>query len=500
MPQVAIVGAGPVGLVLALELARNEVSVLVLEAKPEYTPEGSKAMVLARHTFDTLSRLGCEDVVARAVVLARARTYFRDRELFAVEFPPPGEGETPLFGNIQQTYVERALLGRAASAPNIEVRWGAAVEALEQDETGVTLRLAGGGSARAEYVVGADGAHSTVRKLLGVSFVGRSFPDRFLIADIRAELPFPNERRFFFDPPFNPGRQVLIHPEPDGEWRIDWQVPVETDCDAERESGRLDARIRAILGDTPYELAWLAAYRFHERCAERFRVGRVFLAGDAAHLMAPFGARGLNSGVEDARNLGWKLGFVMRGLAAPALLETYERERRPAAVENIRVTSATMRFMAPPTRAHQALRNLLLRGSLRVPQLRRFVNSGKLATPAVYGDGGGVGALAPAIPELARLEPPPLVALYLCRDAQAETRAAEGWTHAGAGAVLVTAPRDASQPPPRGVIRVSRPEGAAAAFGVGNGEALFLIRPDGYVHARLDDASPADVRAALALV
>jgi 2-polyprenyl-6-methoxyphenol hydroxylase-like FAD-dependent oxidoreductase len=190
---------------------------------------------------------------------------------------------------------------------------------------------------------------------------------------------------------------VLIHPQPDSEWRIDWQVPSETDAEAERESGRLDERIHAIVGETPYELAWLTAYRFHERVASRFRAGRVFLAGDAAHVFAPFGARGMNSGVEDARNLGWKLALVLAGEAPDELLDTYDAERRRAAHENLQVTSATMRFMAPPTRVHRALRNAILRASVRSRRVRRFVNSGKLAEPAVYGDGeSAVGRLVPA--------------------------------------------------------------------------------------------------------
>jgi 2-polyprenyl-6-methoxyphenol hydroxylase-like FAD-dependent oxidoreductase len=271
------------------------------------------------------------------------------------------------------------------------------VTALEQDGDGATVGLRGGSTLRGAFVVGCDGAASDVRRLVGTEFAGRTFDDRFLIADVRAEIPFPNERRFFFDPPHNPGRQVLIHPQPDSEWRMDWQVRSETDPDAERASGRLDQRIRAIIGATPYELVWLTAYRFHERVARNFRIGRVFLAGDAAHLFSVFGARGMNSGIEDARNLGWKLALVVSGEAPDVLLDSYEAERRPAALENLRVTSATMRFMAPPTRLHRALRNAILRASVRSRAARRFVNSGKLAEPAVYGDGDGpVGQLAPA--------------------------------------------------------------------------------------------------------
>jgi 2-polyprenyl-6-methoxyphenol hydroxylase-like FAD-dependent oxidoreductase len=373
--RVAVVGAGPIGLTAALELAALEVPTVVLEAKAALEPIGSRAIVLAHDALAAFSRLGCEEIPRKGVVLSRARTYLGETELFTIEFPRAPEDELPAFVNLQQTYTEQALLRRAEGSVLIDLRFNSPVIGLRQDRSSVTLELEGGGEVSADYVIAADGAHSAVRKLLGVDFPGKSFNDRFLIADVRADLPgFPrDERRFFFDPPSNPGRQILIHPQPDGEWRIDWQVAPETDVEAERASGKLDARIRALIDETPYELAWLTAYRFHSRLASRFRVGRVFLAGDAAHLMAPFGARGMNSGVEDATSLASAL--------ASHSPDAYERERRAAAIENLRITGATMRFMAPPTPLHRLWRNAVLRGSLRVPQLRRFVNSGKLPTP-----------------------------------------------------------------------------------------------------------------------
>ena len=374
MDRVAVVGAGPIGLTAALELAALEIPTVVLEAKPALEPIGSRAIVLAHDALATFRRLGCEEIPRKGVRLTRAKTYLRETELFTVEFARTRADELPAFVNLQQTYTEQALLRRAEQTRLVDLRFGSPVTGLRQDTDSVTLEV-GGGEVDAAYAIGADGAHSTVRKLLGVDFPGKSFNDRFLIADVRADLPgFPrDERRFFFDPPSNAGRQILIHPQPDGEWRIDWQVAPETDVEAERASGKLDARIRALVGDAPYELVWVTAYRFHSRLASRFRVGRVFLIGDAAHLMAPFGARGMNSGVEDATSLASALAYD-----AP---DAYERERRPAAIENLRITGATMRFMAPPTPLHRLWRNAILRGSLRVPQLRRYVNSGKLPTP-----------------------------------------------------------------------------------------------------------------------
>ena len=226
-----------------------------------------------------------------------------------------------------------------------------------------------------------------------MGFPGHSHEDLFLICDIRATLPFPRERRFFFDPPWNPGRQVLVHPQPDDMWRIDWQVPSGTDVEAERASGALDRRIRQVVGaTTPYELAWVTAYRFHQRLAPRFRVGRVLLAGDAAHLMSPFGARGLNSGAADAENLAWKLALVLGGRAPEALLDSYDAERRAAAIENLAVTDASMRFMVPHGPVRRGARNAILRGSVRFATLRRLVNSGRLSQPFTYASLAGGGA------------------------------------------------------------------------------------------------------------
>jgi hypothetical protein len=180
---------------------------------------------------------------------------------------------------------------------------------------------------------------------------------------------------------------VLVHPQPDSVWRIDWQVPGDYDLAADEASGGLDARVRRIVGaSAPYELVWLSAYRFHQRVVPSFRRGRVFLAGDAAHLMSPFGARGLNSGMQDAENLAWKLAYVRHGWAPEALLDSYDVERRAAALENLRVTGATMRFLVPQSSDERALRTAVLERCLTDPAAVAKVDSGKLAEPYWYVD------------------------------------------------------------------------------------------------------------------
>jgi 2-polyprenyl-6-methoxyphenol hydroxylase-like FAD-dependent oxidoreductase len=374
---------------LAGRLAQRGVSVLLLEQHPRHTGEGSKALCMQRETLEIWARLGIgEQVAQRGVQWQIGRTFFRGRELFSIQLPGAGDEHFPGFVNINQTEVEEMLLARLGELPNVEVRWSHRLTGLRQDGDGVTLTCDtpdGERQLQVAYVVGADGAHSAVRHLLGMDFPGHSHPDLFLICDIRARLPFPNERHFHFDPPWNPGRQVLVHPQPDDTWRIDWQVPSDFDLEAERASGALDARIRQVIGaDTAYELDWVTAYRFHQRLAPRFRVGRALLAGDAAHLMSPFGARGLNSGAADAENLAWKLALVLSGDAPDALLDSYDLERRAAADENLAITDASMRFMVPHGPLRRLARNATLRGSVRFGFLRRRVNSGKLSQPYSY--------------------------------------------------------------------------------------------------------------------
>jgi 3-(3-hydroxy-phenyl)propionate hydroxylase len=387
--QVAVVGAGPIGLTLAGRLAQHGVGVVLLEQQPRHAGEGSKAICMQRETLEIWARLGIgERVAERGVQWNVGRTYFRGRELFSVRLPSSEGDHFPPFVNISQTEVEKLLTERLAELPEVDLRWGHRLTGMMQDADGVTVECETDGgtvSLRVGFVVGTDGAHSTVRHLLGMGFPGHSHGDLFLIADIRAHLPFPNERRFHFDPPWNPGRQVLIHRQPDDIWRIDWQVPSATDVEAERANGGLDRRIREVVGaSTDYELVWITPYRFHQRLVERFQIGRVLVAGDAAHLFSPFGARGLNSGAADAENLAWKLALVAAGRAPESLLESYHGERRAAAVENLAVTDASMRFMVPHGPLRRLARNAILRGSVRFPTLRRRVNSGRLAQPFIY--------------------------------------------------------------------------------------------------------------------
>ncbi|MDP9468386.1 MAG: FAD-dependent monooxygenase [Chloroflexota bacterium] len=520
--QVAVVGAGPIGMTLAGRLAQHGVDVILLEQQPGHAGEGSKALCMQRETLEIWARLGIgEQVAERGVQWNVGRTYFRGRELFQTRLPSHAGDHFPPFVNINQTEVEAMLLGRLADLPEVDLRWSHRLVGLSQDGDGVTLHCetpSGQSAVRVRYLVGADGAHSGVRRLLGMGFPGHSHADLFLICDIHARLPFPHERRFFFDPPWNPGRQVLIHPQPDDTWRIDWQVPSGTDVDAERANGGLDRRIRAVIGaSTAYELLWLTPYRFHQRLVERFRSGRVLLAGDAAHLFSPFGARGLNSGVADAENLAWKLASVLAGHAPERLLETYHLERRAAAAENLAVTDATMRFMVPRGPLRRRVRNAILRGSLRLPRLRRMVNSGRLAQPFSYAEspivarGAGDSRLPPlgaVVPDATCRSLEPGRAVRRLRDVIGTRFVALLVLDAASdGASAAIRASRLSWPAPCDVVAVGPPGslkgvtvlGDASgeirrAYG-GAGPGAFLIRPDGHLAAWLPLARPESVDA-----
>jgi 2-polyprenyl-6-methoxyphenol hydroxylase-like FAD-dependent oxidoreductase len=479
--DVIVVGAGAVGLTLAGRLAQHGATVAVFEADRQRDRIGSKAICMQRETLEIWQRLGIgERVAQRGIQWKVGRTYYRGRELFHIELPTHEE-HFPPFVNISQSEVEELLEARLGEL-DVPIHRGRRFAGVEQDAHGTTATFetdSGAVRHRSSYLVGADGAHSAVRHAIGIGFGGYTFDDRFLIADVRADLPMTNERHFHFDPPWNPGRQVLIHPQPDGVWRVDWQVPSDTDADAERDNGGLDRRIRQVVGEsTPYELVWMTAYRFSQRVADAFRDRRVFLAGDAAHVMAPFGARGLNSGVADAENLAWKLAAVIHGAPA-SLLESYDAERRPAALDNLAATDATMRFMAPHGVIGRAWRNLVLRMARRSAWFRRHVNSGRLAEPASYAGAPSVtpgpddgstprhGTVAPdaRLPDGSRLR-----------------------EHLGRGFVVLL-PRPVPAPDLRAEPLVIGPDTAYGA------ERAWMIRPDGYIagSASLDDASGNDV-------
>ena len=496
---VGVVGAGPVGLVAALRLASFGIRCALLESDPHLVKQGSKACLIQGDALEVLDKVGCAEPVAQEGVRWNVgHTYVRGQEIRRAEFPIPiGFGP---FVNISQFRIEQVLLERALAEPLIDIRWSHRVTGLVQgaDEVVVTAETPTGvQQVRFDYLVACDGVRSTLRELVGVEWTGYSHKDLFLITDLRAKLPFTKERHFHYDPPFNPGRQLVIHPQPDDIWRIDWQLAPGADIEAEKLDGRLDQRIRAVIGDVPYEIDWLSTYRFHQRVVDRLLVGRVLFAGDAAHALPPYGSRGMNSGIQDADNLAWKLALVLGGTAAPDLLDSYHIERHSAAEENLRITEATIRFMVPPSPMRRRMRNVLLVLSVPLKRFRRHVNSGKMAEPHVYADSPIVQSRE-RNPVLGSFAPDAMVRLGAGR-VRLRTRfgagfvvlrfapdpaAAAGYLTEAAGAAtavpvtyLAVVPSAAADP----AAVLGDPDGSArASYRARDGD-WFLIRPDGHV-------------------
>jgi 3-(3-hydroxy-phenyl)propionate hydroxylase len=386
-PSVIVVGAGPTGLTAALELAYRSVPSIVVDAGRQRS-DGSRAIALHKTALAVWRRLGCaEPMLARGITWRARHTYYREHELYAQLMPEPAPGDLPTFLNLPQYHTEDCLIRCIKTTPLIDLRWEHRVVDVAHDSSGVTLTAetpSGLILLRGSYALACDGARSSLRRLLRLDFSGTTYNDRFLIADIRADLPLPQEPQFFFDHPTNPGSTILIHPQPEGVWRIDWQLGTMANIATERAPATLDHRIRSLIGGIPYELVWLSDYRFHQRMLHQLRHGRIFFLGDAAHLLAPFGARGLNSAIHDAENLGWKLALVLREESPETLLDTYHLERWPAQRHDQAVTNATMRFMAPRTMRQRLRRNAILKLSTRCKTARRWVNSGKMSEPFSY--------------------------------------------------------------------------------------------------------------------
>jgi 3-(3-hydroxy-phenyl)propionate hydroxylase len=300
----------------------------------------------------------------------------------------PEEGhKMPAFINLQQYYAEAYLVDRVQELPLIDLRWRNKVVGLEQhnDHAAVEIETPDGRyKLKSDFVIACDGARSALRGFVGAEFSGESFNDQFLIADVKMTAAFPTERWFWFDPPFHSGQSALLHRQPDDVWRIDLQLGPDADPAVERLPENVRPRIERMLGHSEFEFEWISIYKFQCRRMQRFIHGRVIFAGDSAHQVSPFGARGANSGLEDAENLAWKLALVLRGKAAVSLLDSYESERSAAADENIRASTRSTDFIAPHSNHERRMRHAVLRLAKEVNFARRMVNGGRLATPSTY--------------------------------------------------------------------------------------------------------------------
>ncbi len=389
---VVIVGGGPVGMALALDLGKRGIACLVLDDH-DGVGMGSRAICFAKRTLEICDRLGCGDaMVNKGVVWNTGRVYRDVREVYSFDLLPEGGHRRPAFINLQQPYFEQFLVAeirreQAAGAP-IEIRGQNSVTGVGQQADHVVLHVDtpdGPYRVEADYLVACDGANSPIRTMMGLDFEGRVFEDNFLIADIRMMADFPVERRFWFDPPFNRGETALLHKQPDDVWRLDFQLGWNIDRKAELAPERIRDRVSAMIGaGVDFELVWTSIYTFRCCTMETYRHGRVLFAGDSAHQVSPFGARGANGGIQDADNLGWKLAAVLKGEAPAALLDSYHSERKQAALENIKNSARSADFLTPRNPAHALFRDAVLDLVEHFDFARPMVNSGRLSVPCIY--------------------------------------------------------------------------------------------------------------------
>jgi len=502
--RVLIIGAGPVGLATGLDLAQKGTPVLILDDS-EGAGQGSRAICFAKRTLEIADRLGAgQPLRDKGVVWNMGRVFHGKNEVFTFNLLPEGGHRNPAFINLQQPYLEKFLVDRlrvleAQGAP-IEIRGRNTVTAVSQDADHVTLAIDtpdGPYTATADHVIAADGARSPIREAMGLSFKGRVFEDNFLIADVRMKAPFPTERWFWFEPPLHSAPQsALLHKQPDDIWRIDFQLGWDIDRTAELAPGKIRQRIDEFLPPgTEYDLVWTSIYTFQCRRMDAFRHARVLYAGDAAHQVSPFGARGANSGLQDADNLAWKLDLVLKGHAPDALLDTYHAERAAAADENILNSTRATDFLTPKSEISRIFRDAVLTLARDHPFARAMVNSGRLSTPSTY-DGSPLNG-TDALDGPARTRPgspcpdAPLASGYLL------DRLGGSFTLLAIGCPPPACPETAI--PLRSLTLADAdltPDLRARYLGHAP-RALYLIRPDQHVAARWADAAPDVIRTAL---
>ena len=501
---VVIVGGGPIGMSLALDLGQRGTPVLVLDDH-EGVGLGSRAICFAKRTLEIADRLGFGDaLVEKGVQWHVGRVFHGDDQIFEFNLSPEDGHKNPAFINLQQPYFEKFLVEKIRAEQDaglpIEIRGRNQVSKITRHADYVTVQIEtpdGPYSVEADWLIACDGARSPLREMMDLSFDGRVFEDNFLIADVKMTADFPTERWFWFEPPFeHAGQSALLHKQPDDIWRIDFQLGWEIDREAELDPDRIRTRVDAMLssqtGTIPdYELEWTSIYTFQCRRMKEFRHGRVLFAGDAAHQVSPFGARGANSGVRDAENLAWKLDYVVKGIAPDRLLDTYQTERVSAADENILHSTRATDFLTPKSEISQVFRNAVLSLAKDHPFARVMVNSGRLSVPNTYALDGSdmldgpsrtcVGSVCPDAPlgDGFLLNALPAGFSILAINTDAPVKFMED------GVQVTTVRLDAEDDP------------IAARYLGGAACAVYLIRPDQHIAARWPSYDETALRLAL---
>jgi len=500
---VVVIGAGPIGLGIGIDLAQHDVPVVIVDDNDKVS-FGSRAVCYAKRPLEILDRLGCgAPMVDKGEEWNLGKVFFEDRQIYDFNLLPEDGHKNPAFINLQQYYFEQYMVERIRELQKegkpIELRGNNKVAAVGAHDDHVSIEIdtpEGPYNLEAEYLIACDGANSPTRRMMGLDFAGRVFEDNFLIADTIMEAEFPTERWFWFDPPFNKGQSALLHKQPDNVWRIDFQIGWDIDRDEELKEENIKKRLRAMLGeDAKFELEWCSIYTFQCRRMESFRHGRVMFAGDSAHQVSPFGARGANSGLQDTDNLAWKLKLVMDGKAPDALLDTYSTERVYGAEENILNSTRSTDFITPKSDTSRSFRDAVLDLAEIYEFARPLVNSGRLSVPCTYDGSSLNGPDASDLPARARPGSP-------ASDAPTEG----GWLldRLGDQFQLLAIGVDVPATLEEGGITIESlslaadesPEVTARYLGDAK-SAVYLMRPDQHVAARWIDYDEAAVRAAL---
>lgn len=371
--KVAIVGSGPAGMVTALELARHGVPSVVLSAELQFS-QGSRAICFTRRSMEILQQVGVAERMTEGGLPWRfGNSFYRNQLCFRMEAPQdPDDRFYPII-NVQQQFMEEYLHDACTANPLIDFRWGnKVVQVAQQDGYAVATVDTPEGEYQLEtnWLVDASGGRSAIRSAMNLEMEGASYEGFFVIADIKVDLPLPTERLAYFDPEWNPGNTILMHREPNGIWRVDYQLPEgETPEEALRPESlkaRIDAQL-AMIGfpGVEWEMDWSSVYSARTLTLTDYVHGNVIFTGDAAHLLPIFGVRGANTGFQDAQSLGWQLAHTVKGLGGPQLLANYSAERVGAAREIIAESGKSVRFMTPPTQGFKLLRNAVLSLSLQ---------------------------------------------------------------------------------------------------------------------------------------
>jgi 3-(3-hydroxy-phenyl)propionate hydroxylase len=500
--QVAIVGGGPIGLATALGLATRGVACTVIEAD-DTVCMGSRATCVSRRSLEIIDRLGAlGPFLAKGLAWTGGRSFHGETEVFRFAMPHDDTQRLPPMVNLQQYYIEDELL-RVAERLNdrtpglVDIRWATRATALDIGPAGVAIEVeneAGRGTLHADWLVACDGGQSFVRRTMGLALEGTAYEGRYVIIDIELPSTHPTERRAWFDPPWNRGSTVLMHRQPDDLWRIDYQLRhgVRTEDALRPEAVR--AFVQRHLdgigeGHLPWKPVWTSVYRAGAMTLASYRHGRVLFAGNAAHAMPIFGVRGLNSGIDDADNLAWKLAAVVRGEGGVALLDSYSSERIAAFHVNAESARRSTEFMSPPSRGFDLLREAALSLALRHRGVSELINprqtaavsypASPLSTPDAPGDawprGPAPGEVLPEQPWPGGAGEPGLTHLTQRVDGQ--------------GFVLLCAAGAApeAESPASGLASlrvVAVPPAVAEALGLGGAGGALLVRPDGHVAAR----------------